>query len=389
MALGVDGVWNDMNEPTVFWIFGPDPKTMPADNWHRGGGNLAPGPHAQYHNVYGMLMVKATREGVLAANPDKRPFVLTRANYIGGQRYAATWTGDNFANWDHLYWSVTMILNLGLSGQPFVGPDIGGFSSDATPDLFARWMGVGALFPFSRAHKSKVLTNYQEPWAFGPEVEASARTAIERRYRLMPYLYTLFHESSVTGLPVMRPLFFADPTDLALREEDHAFLLGPHLLIQPKLTRNAGHIFQEPRGIWRTITLVGEEYSQDVNQPEMKIRGGSIIPLGRVVQNTTETMLDPLTLLVALDENGVAEGKLYEDAGDGFEYQDGIYLLTTYEARREGSSVHVRIQGQEGFMARPERTTRVELITESGVVVATGSETEGIEIRLSSSPTRG
>jgi alpha-glucosidase len=380
MAIGVDGVWNDMNEPAVFSIFGIG-GTMPEDNQHRGGGDLPAGPHALYHNVYGMLMVRATREGVLAANPDKRPFVLTRANFMGGHRYAATWTGDNVANWDHLHWSVTMILNLGLSGQPFVGPDIGGFSGNTAGELFARWVGVGALFPFSRGHKTK-LTWYHEPWMFGPEVEESIRTSLERRYRLLPYLYTLFHESSVTGLPVMRPLFFADPTDPALRDEDHAFLLGRHLLVQPDLTPDHSHVFEDPAGTWHPLTLVGEDYEQDVRQPVLKIRGGSILPLGKVIQNTTETSLDPLTLVVALDENGGAEGTLYEDAGDGFAYQAGEYLLTTYEARARGGTVVIGIRRVQGAMERPQRTLRVELITPTGILKASGREAQGIEIPL-------
>ncbi|MBN1456772.1 MAG: hypothetical protein JW912_02855, partial [Sedimentisphaerales bacterium] len=219
MATGVDGVWNDMCEPAVFNV---DSKTMPEDNLHAGGGDLPAGPHAQYHNVYGMLMVKATREGILKTNPDKRPFVLVRANFIGGHRYAATWTGDNTANWEHLEDSVPMALNLGLSGQPFCGPDIGGFIGDGDGKLFARWMGTGAFFPFSRGHTAKGTIN-KEPWAFGKEVEESCRTALERRYRLLPYLYTLFYNSSITGLPVMRPVFFADPDDPELRDEDDAF----------------------------------------------------------------------------------------------------------------------------------------------------------------------
>jgi len=220
MATGVDGVWNDMNEPAGF---NTPAKTMPLHNWHRGGGGIEPGPHARYHNVYGMLMIRATREGVLTANPGRRPFVLTRSNFLGGQRYAATWTGDNRSTWEHLRWSVPMTLNLGLSGQPFNGPDLGGFGGDATGDLWAHWVSSGALFPFARGHGDKGY-NQKDPWAFGEQVEQVARVALQRRYRLLPYLYTLFHESSLNGLPVMLPVFFADPKDLDLPTEDQPFL---------------------------------------------------------------------------------------------------------------------------------------------------------------------
>ncbi len=380
LSLGIDGVWNDMNEPAIFSALGL-PKTMPEDNWHRGGSEYPAGPHARYHNVYGMLMARATNEGIRAAKPQQRPFVLTRSNYLGGQRYAATWTGDNVANWDHLYWSVTMILNLGLSGQPFSGPDIGGHNINTSPDLFARWIGVGALFPFSRAHKTK-MSGRHEPWSFGPEVERIARLALERRYRLLPYFYTLFYEASTTGLPVLRPVFFADPKDQDLRDEDHAFLVGSDLLVEPILTPAPVHMFKEPKGIWRQINLVGENPAEDIDLPVLKIRGGAIIPLGQVVQHTTAYRIDPLTLLVCLDSQDRAKGTLYEDAGEGWTYTKGEYLLTTYEAQKNGSTVTVRIQKTQGHMARPQRTLAVELVTDQGVVTGRGTETQGIKIEL-------
>ncbi len=184
---GVDGIWNDMNEPAVFNV---DGHTMPADNLHRADPELGgPAPHSRYHNVYGELMARATREGVLDGRPDLRPFVLTRANFIGGHRYAATWTGDNVASWQHLDFSIPMVLNLGLSGQPFSGPDIGGFVGAGDGPMFARWMGFGALFPFARGHTGKGNVD-KEPWAFGGDVEKTCRLALEGRYRLTPYLRT-------------------------------------------------------------------------------------------------------------------------------------------------------------------------------------------------------
>ncbi len=298
MAQGVDGVWNDMNEPAVFNVPG---KTMPLPNWHRGGGDLVAGSHAQYHNVFGMLMVRATREGIAQANPDKRPFVLTRSNFLGGQRYAATWTGDNASTWAHLRMSIPMTLNLGLSGQPFNGPDIGGFGEVADGDLWAHWIAMGAFFPFARGHAQKGLPP-KEPWAFGVEVENVARTALQRRYRLLPYYYTRFHESSLTGLPVMRPVFFADLHDPALRAEQQVFLIGSDLLVVPKWAQSP-HL---PKGIWRSVSLVGEDPVNDAYQPDVKLRGGAIVPLGREIQSTVEESLKPLTLLVVPDERGRA-----------------------------------------------------------------------------------
>jgi alpha-glucosidase len=374
MATGVDGVWNDMNEPAVFKVPGG---TMPLHNWHRGGGDIAPGPHARYHNVYGMLMVRASREGIMAANPAKRPFVLTRSNFLGGQRYAATWTGDNESTWDHLRMAIPMTLNLGLSGQPFNGPDLGGFTGTAEPELWGHWVAVGAFFPFCRAHAQKSMPP-KEPWAFGPEVEAVARTALQRRYRLLPYFYTLFHESSRNGQPVMRPVFFADPKDPALRAEDRAFLVGDDLLVVPKWATNPAL----PTGHWRNLSLVGENSVADKYQPDLRIREGAIIPLGRVIQSTAEQSLDPLTLLVSLDGQGRASGRLYEDAGDGYGYQKGDFLLTTYHAVRAGRTVTVTVQHTEGARSRPARPVVVQLITDAGLIEATGRDGQPVTLTL-------
>jgi len=357
-----------MNEPSVFNVPG---KTMPPHNWHRAGGGLDAGPHAQYHNVYGMLMTRATREGIAAANPTRRPFVLTRSNYLGGQRYAATWTGDNASTRKDLEQSIPMTLNLGLSGQPFNGPDLGGFSETAKGELWADWVAVGAYFPFCRGHSVKGAPD-KEPWAFGPDVEKVARVALERRYRLLPYYYTLFRESSIDGMPVMRPVFFADVRDPALRAEDKAFLIGSDLMVIPHWA-NQPHL---PGGIWRSFVLPGEETDVGHVQADLKIRGGAIIPLGKVVQSTAEESLDPLTLLVSLDEKGHASGEIYEDDGDGFGYQNKEYLLTTYDADQKHDQVLVTVVRSEGSRPRPSRRIKIRVVADAGT-----SEGDGIDGR--------
>ena len=336
----VDGVWNDMNEPAVFE--GTD-KSMPVDNRHEGGGELAPGPHLQYHNVYGMLMARATREGLLAARPEKRPFVLTRANYLGGQRYAATWTGDNASTWEDLKMSVPMSLTLSLSGQPFNGPDLGGFALNASPNLWANWVGSGAFFPFCRAHGSKG-TDRKEPWMFGQETETAARIALSRRYRLLPYLYTVFERSSRTGEPIMQPVFFADPKDASLRQEQQAFMLGPDLLVVPAWAQHP----RLPKGNWKELRLVPGD--DGPFQARLLQRAGSIIPLGRVVENTEQESLLPLTLSVVPDASG-ATGEFYWDAGDGFGYRQGDYRRSTFRARRQGERWVVTESAHEGNRA--------------------------------------
>ena len=355
MATGVDGVWNDMNEPSVFEVLS---KTMPENNWHRGGDGIPAGIHRRYHNVYGMLMVKASREGILNANPDKRPFVLSRSGFLGSNRYAATWTGDNSGNVDNMKMSIPMSLNLGLSGQPFNGPDMGGFTLNTTSDIFGQWISMGAFFPFMRGHASNDVNN-KEPWAFGKEIENVSRIALNRRYRILPYLYTLFHEAAETGMPVMRPAFFADPKDTALRKEDQVFLVGNDLLVIPKFAVNPAI----PKGIWRTVSIAGENSSTDKYQADVKIKGGAIIPLGKIIQNTTQFSLDSLSLLVSLDSKGRAKGILYEDAGEGFQYKKGAYLISGFEAIQKGSTIKIVIKSLKGNLKSTNRNYKVTVIT--------------------------
>lgn len=351
MATGVDGVWNDMNEPA---IFGQPEQTMPLDNRHEGGDGITAGPHLRFHNVYGMNMVRASRQGLLLANPQKRPFILSRSNFLGGQRYAATWTGDNLSHPDHMKLSVPMTLTLGLSGQPFNGPDIGGFCENSNGELVAQWTALGVYFPFVRNHNTKG-TIAQEPWAFTPEVLDACRTAINRRYRLMPYIYTLFREASETGMPVMRPLFMADPTDLSLRSEDRAFLLGGDLLVRPQW---AGRTAM-PKTAWQPLTL---EAATDSFQCELRQRPGSVIPLANLAQSTTDLRTDSLTLLVCIDGEGKAVGQLYEDEGDGFSYREGCYRQTSIEATLRKKQLIVRMRQVGGKMPALSRTVRIGFV---------------------------
>ena len=357
LAKGVDGVWNDMNEPAVF---NTDDKTMPEDNCHLGGEGLAPGPHRQYHNVYGMLMAKATQEGLLAARPVLRPFVLTRANFLGGQRYAATWTGDNTSSEEDLEQAIPMSLTLGLSGQPFNGPDLGGYVGKASGALWARWVAIGAFFPFCRGHSAKDANN-KEPWAFGPAVEATARIALLRRYRLLPYLYTCFQEAAATGVPVMRPLFLADPADPALRKEERAFMVGSDLLVVPAWALDA----PKPRGLWLPLSLVPGD-TQDTLQAHLFLRAGAILPLGPEVQTTQDAPEGGTSLLVALDPGGHAVGRLYHDAGDGFSYRTGDFRLATYEAVRKGKVVTCAVAATEGARKAPAHAGSVLLLNPDG-----------------------
>ncbi|XAR70738.1 Alpha-glucosidase [Bertholletia excelsa] len=378
---GVDGIWNDMNEPAVFKTV---TKTMPESNVHHGdiefGGCQN---HLHYHNVYGMLMARSTYEGMKLANENGRPFVLTRAGFIGSQRYAATWTGDNLSTWEHLHMSISMVLQLGLSGQPLSGPDIGGYVGNATPKLFGRWMAFGALFPFSRGHSETGSVDH-EPWSFGEECEEVCRLALKRRYRLLPHIYTLFYMAHTRGTPVASPTFFADPKDPRLRTLENSFMLGPLLIYSSTandLDRDqVQHVL--PKGIWLDFDF--EDSHPDL--PALYLQGGSIIPFGPAIQHVGQAKpTDDLSLLVALDEHGKAEGFLFEDNGDGYDFTRGRYLLTTYVAELVSSVVTVKVSKTEGSWKRPKRRLHVQLLLGGYAMLdAWGIDGEEIQITVPS-----
>lgn len=381
MATGIDGVWNDMNEPAVNDSeLAKDLQlgTVPYDTPHRGGGKLPAGPHLLYHNAYGRLMVEATRDGVLAVNPEKRPFVLTRANLLGGQRYAATWTGDNYADERFMKLSVPMSITLGLSGQPFSGPDIGGFLGNTSADLWGQWLGFGVFLPFTRGHAC-AGTNDKEPWAFGPEMEQTSRIALNRRYRLLPYLYTLFYQAHQTGIPVMQPLFFDNSKDLGLRNEEQAFLLGNHLLVVPAFAKNP-HL---PKGKWETLQLIkGEE--QDRYQAKLLIRSGAIIPAGAVIQHTGENSIANLSLYINLDQKGTASGELYWDAGEGWAFRKGDYKLLKIRAKLENHTVRVSMKTVAGIYPIGKEIQSVHAFVKLNgkQYQATGDLQHGVQIHM-------
>ena len=364
MKKGIDGVWNDMNEPAVFetqdW-------TMPDSNNHTGDEYIKNDIHLRYHNVYGMMMVESSRKGILKSNSSKRPFVLTRSNFLGGHRYAATWTGDNNSSMKHLKQSIPMSLNLSLSGQPFNGPDIGGFAGNATAELYAHWIAVGAFYPFSRAHSTKGSIS-QEPWSFGKEVEIVSREALQRRYRLLPYLYTLFWESSNTGMPVMRPVFFNNPSEKYLRTEQENFLLGSDLLIVPKWSENS----QVPPGKWRNVSINGENSLNHKYHPDVLIRPGAIVPLCNAIESTNSFSLDTITLLVSLDTNLSANGILYSDAGEGFQYQDGEFSVIEFFAETKNGISTLRTQIIDGNSFPNDTKINIKLILDDRLVNSFG-----------------
>jgi len=329
---GVAGIWTDMNEPSNHRF-----RTISEIALHAFEGEG--GTHAEAHNVYGLLMTRATYEGLLRHRPDERPFVLTRSGFSGSQRYAAVWTGDNVSNWEHLRLTLPMLLSLGLSGMPFCGSDVGGFFDSPTPELFARWIQIGAFSPFFRTH-TIFESMRQEPWSFGPGVETISRKFIELRYRLMPVFYTLFEEHGRTGLPIIRPLVLHYPQDTQVHDLDDQFLLGEAILVAPILYEGAhSRKIHLPAGRWYDF-WTGKAYVADgdteyepllfsslLEEMPVLVKGGTVIPLAPVLQHDGEREIVGLELRVF---PGTGISNLYEDDGVSFAYQRGDFRRTTF-----------------------------------------------------------
>ncbi|MBS4174888.1 glycoside hydrolase family 31 protein [Bacillus sp. FJAT-49736] len=325
--LGIEGIWNDMNEPAVF----NETKTMDVKVMHGNDGN--PKTHKEMHNVYGLLMGAATYNALKQQNKGNRPFLLTRAGYAGVQRYGAVWTGDNRSFWEHLAMALPMCMNLGISGVPFTGPDVGGFAHDASGELLARWTQFGTFTPYFRNH-SGLDTVRQEPWSFGANIENIVKKYIQLRYKWLPHLYTLFHEASMTGLPVMRPLLMEYPMDENTFNLSDQFLIGENIIIAPILKPSTFHrVIYLPEGNWFDY-WTGKSYKGGahflVEAPldtlPIFVKEGAILPHGRTIKNTSEPM-DKLDIHIYKKTDGISVYKLYEDDGKTFDYENGSYLM--------------------------------------------------------------
>lgn len=385
---GISGFWNDMNEPSVF----DGPKlTIPDDVKHRieePGFQPRTTTHLEIHNVYGMENSRATYDGLLKLSPNQRPFVLTRATYAGGQRYAVTWTGDNSSTWNHLRLTTPMLLNLGLSGFGMSGADVGGFIGSPDPELLTKWIELGAFQPIDRDHACDTSAN-QEIWIHGPEQEAIRKRYIEERYKLMPYLYTAAEELSRTGIPIVRPLFveFPDatkdkhPIDLDAGNE---FLFGRSLLVAPPVypEKHDAYPVELPSvnwyNYWTGEKVDGGVWSDGVpalNDPgfigrkitikpqldvlPIFVREGSILPLQPLVQSTSETPKGPLTLRVYPGKD--CRGSVYMDDGQSFAYKHGEFLRMEFTCSETSNGITVHIGSHQGSYVPWWKNLQIEI----------------------------
>ena len=323
---GISGVWNDMNDPVLHVGKYYDP--LGEDVMH---GNV---PHARVRNLYANGMAQATFEGLEHARPGRRPFVLSRSGFLGIQRHAAVWTGDNHSTWEHLRENLAMVLNLGLSGVPLSGADVGGFARGPgrlgvfkpfrpSAELFVRWMELGAWMPFFRVHCT-LFARSQDPWSFGARALQLNRRILRRRYQWLPHLYRLALEAHEDGLPLVRPLFMHDRVAPGAVVEQ--FLLGRDVMVAPVLHRGVRERdVWLPHGSswvdWRTGELFsgGQRIraAAALGDTPVFVRSGAAIFLAEPRRNAEETLRAPLALEVTLPAAGQGGcGSLFLDDGE-------------------------------------------------------------------------
>ncbi|MBA3647106.1 MAG: glycoside hydrolase family 31 protein [Chitinophagales bacterium] len=322
---GIDGVWCDMNEIATWGQLIPNNIVFNNDGIST--------THKMDRNLYGFQMSRATYEGEKKLLSGKRPFVLTRAGYAGLQRYTAIWTGDNLPTDEHMLLGVRMVNSLGLSGVSFAGDDVSGFGGDATPQLYTRWMSVGAFCPFYRSHKMYGARD-SEPWSYGEDMEQVVRSYVQLRYNLLPYIYSAFYESTVTGMPVQRSLAINYTNDEKIYQGNYEnqYLFGSSLLVVPCPSSHFSEKVYLPAGEWydfyNNMKYTGNNemyYESPIEKLPVFVKAGSFIPMQSPVQTTVQLPSDTLFLHIYYSQN-TSSFIYYEDAGDRFDYENGVFV---------------------------------------------------------------
>ena len=346
--IGLEGFWNDMNEPAVWNKSFPDFTEFDFD------GRKA--SHKEAHNVYGLEMIRSTFEGAKKHLKGKRPFVLTRAGYAGLQRFSAKWTGDNVSHDAAMFSDVRLINSLGLSGVSFAGADVGGFVGESTPALFQRWVALGAFTPFYRCH-TMINTRDAEPWAFGEETEEISRNYIKLRYRMLPYLYAIFEDSTRTGIPISRSLAidytFDDNVYFYLFQNE--FLFGPNLLVCPVSSSQDIHKLYLPEGAWYDLyndhpyegsQAILMETPKD-KQPVF-VKAGGILLMQETVAHTSQKPQPILEVHVYAGPEGSVFG-YYEDDGETYNFEQGDFYRRKLVFEPQNRQLH--FEAKEGTYA--------------------------------------
>ncbi|XP_045876122.1 putative maltase-glucoamylase-like protein FLJ16351 isoform X2 [Meles meles] len=361
--LKFDGLWIDMNEPSNF-VDGSvrgcrdeilnNPPYMPyLESREKGLSSktlcmeseqiLPDGSrvrHYDVHSLYGWAQTRPTYEAVQEVT-GQRGVVITRSTFPSSGRWGGHWLGDNTASWNQLRKSIIGMMEFSLFGISYTGADICGFFGNAEYEMCVRWMQLGAFYPFSRNHNT-IGTRRQDPVAWNSTFEMFSRKVLQTRYTLLPYLYTLMHKAHVEGSTVVRPLFHEFTNDNKTWDIDHQFMLGPALLISPVLESNTFAIHAYfPRAHWYDYSTESGSVStgewQILDAPldhiNLHIRGGYILPWQEPAMNTQASRQKFMGLIVALDDNGKAEGQIFWDDGQSIDtYENGNYFLANITA---------------------------------------------------------
>ncbi|MEO7988239.1 MAG: glycoside hydrolase family 31 protein [Chryseolinea sp.] len=354
VALGVEGYWNDMNEIATWGQMLPENIEMDFD------GNKA--TMRKGRNVYGFQMARSTYEGTKELLKGKRPFNLTRSGFSGVQRYAAVWTGDNVAYDDHMMLGVRMVNSMGLTGIAFAGYDVGGFVGNADINLFTRWISIGSLSPFFRGH-SMINSRDSEPWSYGEEAEQISRNYIKFRYQLLPYIYSLFYEASLNGMPVQRSLAIDYTHDPKIYDGQffNQYLLGPSILVAPVESNKEFVKVYFPEGDWYYL-YTGKIYAGNtevilecpLNKLPVFVKAGAILPMQPSKSNTKEITTTTI-LHVYVGSN--SSFMHYEDDGATFDYQNGNFARRLIE--NKSSDRKVVLSAVEGTYISPVKKLKV------------------------------
>lgn len=360
-AYGIDVIWNDNNEFEVW------------DDAARCAGFGSVIPVGQARPLQTLLMARASYEATRDHYSDRRPFVLTRAGCAGIQRYAQTWSGDNETSWHTLRYNIPMGLGLGLSGMPNTGHDVGGFYGPA-PDaeLFVRWVQNGVFHPRFTIHSWNTDGTVNEPWMH-PDVIPLVREAINFRYRLLPYLYTLFYQASQTGQPIIRPMVYHFPHDARCRSESFDFMLGPNLLIASVLEAGGRtRLVYLPQGTHWYNFYTGEyftggqeiELDAPLTQIPLLAREGAVVPMGKLMRYIGQQP-DNLRQVYSFPHraNGHSTFTLVENDGISLAYQTGEVTYVTLEMHSTPEQITLVVQAQ-GRYALPY--TEIEFILPAG-----------------------
>jgi mannosyl-oligosaccharide alpha-1,3-glucosidase len=367
-----------MNEPSVF--NGPE-TTMPKDNLHHGDWE-----HRDVHNLNGLTFHNATYQALLHRDPKspRRPFVLTRSFFAGSQRLGAMWTGDSQADWAHLKSSIPMILANGIAGFPFAGADVGGFFGNPSKELLTRWYQAGTFYPFFRAH-AHIDTRRREPYLAGEPHAGIITQAIRLRYQLLPAWYTAFREASVDGSPIVRPNYYVHPTDPnGFAIDDQLYIGGTGLLAKPVTSEGTEtveiYISDDEKyyDYFDYAVVSGKGKTHRVAAPLEKIpllmQGGHIIPRKDRPRRSSGLMRwDPYTLVVVLDNGGNAEGTLYVDDGESFDYQQGAYIHRSFSFDASTQAMTSADIGTSGKKTKEYLKTMAKVRIEKIIVVAAPS----------------